>query len=86
MVPPQTGRKMIENIGSVLACIGAVFNCSPRNGWKRWGFGIWIISNLLLLVWAYQIQAWYPMGMYLLFVGTASYGLVTHKNQITTEK
>lgn len=72
---------MIENVGSVLACVGAIFNCSPKNGWKRWGFGVWIVSNLCLLYWAWTIQAWYPMGMYFLFVGTATYGFVNHKEK-----
>jgi len=72
---------MIENVGSVLACVGAVFNCSPKKEWKRWGFGIWIVSNLALLYWATTIQAWYPAGMYCLFVGTATYGFVNHKEQ-----
>jgi hypothetical protein len=86
VVHPQTGRKMIENIGSVLAIIGAVFNCKTEYKWKRAGFGIWIISNGLLEIWAVTIQAWFPAVMYLLFVGTATYGFVNHKNQITTEK
>jgi hypothetical protein len=77
---------MIENIGSVLACIGAVFNCSPTREQKRIGFGIWIVSNLLLLGWAVTIQAWFPAAMYGIFCGTAGYGFVNHKNQITTEK
>lgn len=70
---------MIENVGSVLACIGALFNCSPTREQKRIGFGVWIISNILLLLWAWSIQAWFPVAMYGLFCCTAGYGFVNHK-------
>ena len=76
---------MIENVGSVLAMIGAIFNCSPKNGWKRWGFGIWIISNGCLEIWALSIQAWGPAAMYLLFIGTATYGFIHHKGSTKLE-
>jgi hypothetical protein len=41
-----------------------------------------IASNLLLLGWAVTIQAWFPAAMYLLFVGTAGYGFVNHKEKV----
>jgi len=72
---------MIENVGSLLACIGAIYNCSPNVYYKRIAFGIWIVSNVLLLIWAWIIQAWGPAAMYLLFVGTASYGFMNHKEK-----
>jgi hypothetical protein len=71
---------LIENIGSVLACIGAIFNCKPGRKEKRIGFSIWIISNILLALWAISIQAWFPTTMYALFTMTASYGLYHHRD------
>ena len=65
-----------------MACIGAVFNCSPTYKQKRIGFEVWIISNSLLFLWCVRIQAWYPAGMYVLFVGTSSYGLLNHKEKV----
>ena len=82
MVSVEGGSEiLIENIGSVLAMGGAVFNCSPKREWKRVGFAIWVLSNGLLLYWAYSIQAWYPATMYLFFCGTATYGFVNHKEE-----
>jgi hypothetical protein len=70
--------RLIENIGSVLSCIGAIFNCKPGKKEKRIGFGVWILSNSCLWVWCFQIQAWFPLAMYTLFVGTSSYGFYHH--------
>lgn len=72
---------MIENVGSVLAMAGAVFNCKPERKIKRMGFFLWVLSNSLLWIWCWSMQAWGPLAMYSVFVATSTYGFVNHKEK-----
>jgi len=74
---------MIENFGAAVACLGAVFNCSPTRKIKRVGFGLWVISNSALWIWCATIQAWGPLAMYTVFLGTSTWGFVNHNDTST---
>lgn len=40
------------NLGAALGMVGAILNCMPDWTIKEVAFGIWIISNCIMLVWA----------------------------------
>lgn len=64
----------IEWSGVAISLGGAalVAGASPRS--RRWGFGLWIGSNLLLGIFAIHAQAWGLLTMYVIFLGTSSLG------------
>ncbi|MDD2246420.1 MAG: hypothetical protein PHC39_04995 [Proteiniphilum sp.] len=67
-------------MGSILAIIGAVCNCSPKCQYKFYGFATWVVSNGTLLVWSVVVQAWWLALMYCVFMFTSIYGAVKHRH------
>jgi hypothetical protein len=73
---------IINFLGSVLAIYGAVANCI---GNYRVSFGIWIISNSLLLImftgiyykkWTLNSGSLFQMIMFTVYLGTSIYGYI----------
>lgn len=73
---------LLQAIGSLLAILGAICNCSPDRCDKLLGFKTWIASNFILLVFALALQLWWLAGMYVVFTGTSWYGWWKHRGDV----
>ena len=60
--------------GALLGLIGALLvpQQSPRA--RRWGFGVWIASNICLIIFAVHTAAWALVGMYAFYGITSVWG------------
>jgi hypothetical protein len=65
----------LEYAGAALSLIGAIM-VSKNNNYSKWGFVIFTISNLLLGLWAYQMQAWGLLALNCAFMCINAYGII----------
>jgi hypothetical protein len=74
---------LLNATGTIIAISGAIYNAL---GFHRFALALWI-SNLILLVLFVGIGlgylllnggAWLQVGLYVVFVGTSSYGYYQH--------
>ena len=70
---------LLQQIGAILAIGGAIMNCSPNRCYKFYGFGIWTISNSILLAWSVSIGAFWVSLTYSVFICTSVYGTWKHR-------
>lgn len=70
----------LASVGAYMGIVGGVFNSLPHNDHKLVAFGIWITSNFILASWAYSIGEQSLMWMYLIFIGTSTFGFYNHWN------
>lgn len=68
----------IPAIGAALGICGAIFNSFQNNRYKLFGFAVWLGSNGLLIYWAYTVQQFEIMVMYVVYFGTATIGIYNH--------
>jgi hypothetical protein len=65
---------LLQYLGVTLGLAGAVLvsQRSPRS--RRWGFLLWIASNILLISWAVGAAAWGLLAMYAVYSVTSLMG------------
>lgn len=61
--------------GAALGLIGAVLVSGKTARGRRWGFGLWLGSNSLLITWCIWAQAWGLLAMYVVYLVTSAVGL-----------
>lgn len=71
----------LQIAGSILAILGAVYNCSPKKCDKLTGFGIWVVSNSTLLLWSVITGNYWLSAMYSVFCCTSIYGVLHHRGE-----
>lgn len=64
----------LEYPACALSILGALLVSSRGSRQRRIGFGIWILSNLLLIAWAGNQSACGMLAMYVFFLGTSLRG------------
>jgi hypothetical protein len=64
--------------GAICGVAGAILNAQKSARAKRWGFGVWLLSNIGLGLWAAGLGAWSVVGMYLIYSITSAWGLWNH--------
>ena len=75
---------LLNATGTIIAISGAIYNAL---GFHKFALFLWIVSNLILLALFIGVAmgylvlnggAWLQVGLYVVFVGTSSYGYYTH--------
>ena len=61
--------------GAALGLAGAVLVSGRTARSRRWGFGLWLASNALLITWCTWSQAWGLLAMYAVYLITSAAGL-----------
>jgi nicotinamide riboside transporter PnuC len=69
---------LMAKVGAYMGIIGGLFNCLTNTKLRIIGFTIWIISNFVLIAWAFEKQEYEMAQMYLFFFVTSGVGLFTH--------
>ncbi len=60
--------------GALLGLIGAILVAQKTASSRRWGFGLWILSNAFLIIFAIAVGAWALVLMYACYAGTSVWG------------
>lgn len=72
----------LQVFGSLLAIMGAVYNCSTHVCDKATGFAVWVVSNSVLMLWACLVGAYWIALMYVAFLCTSTYGFWYHRRLV----
>lgn len=67
--------EVLSLVGAVLGPAGAVLVASTRASWRAAGFGVWVVSNVVLAAWAALSCAWALLGMWSFYLAIACAGL-----------
>jgi len=67
---------MLDIIGSTLSIIGCFLASNPQS-WKLMacGYTIYIISNIIWIIWAMQVGSWAMVAQMIVFSCCSLYGL-----------
>lgn len=65
---------LLQYPGVALGLIGAILVSQRSSRARRWGFGLWIGSNALLISWAVGATAWGLLAMYAVYSVTSVMG------------
>lgn len=69
---------IFQVVGSLLGMLGSYLNKNVKVEYKINGFIAWLISNVVLLIWSFSVEAYWISLMYLFFLYTAIDGLGSH--------
>jgi len=74
----------IQYTGVALGLTGAVLVAGATPRARRWGFGLWIMSNACLIAWSVQTAAWGLLAMYAVYSITSVVGLWNNRRRVET--
>ena len=66
--------ELLQWPGAVLGLIGALLVAQRSCQMRRWGFVLWILSNVCLIGFATATGAWALVGMYACYGATSFWG------------
>ena len=69
---------LMAKLGAYMGIIGGLFNCTTKINYKVVAFCIWLLSNCILIIWAYELGEHEMAQMYSFFCITSGIGLFTH--------
>ena len=70
-----TAQYATQYVGVALGLTGAVLVAGATARSRRWGFGLWIVSNACLISWTVNAGAWGLLAMYTVYSITSAVGL-----------
>lgn len=72
--------ELLQWPGAFLGLLGAVFVSRDSRRSRRWGFALWIASNVFLIAFAVHAQAWALLAMYICYAATSIVGVRNNRN------
>jgi hypothetical protein len=66
---------MIEIIATALSLFGAAFVASSKSQHRSYGFGVWIISNVIWVIYFSITSQFWPALLFFVYLILAIYGL-----------
>lgn len=70
-----------QYVGVALGLTGAVLVAGATARNRRWGFGLWIVSNACLITWTVNAAAWGLLGMYAVYSITSLMGFWNNRTK-----
>jgi formate hydrogenlyase subunit 4 len=67
-------NELLEYSGSLLAIFGAIA-VARNDNYSKWGFVVFLISNVFLGTWSYIVEAWGLLALNAVYTGINIYGI-----------
>ena len=70
---------LCEYGGAATGILGAILASGPTNRSRRWGFAVWIVSDICLVVLSLMMTTYGMLGLYIFYLGAAGWGYYNNR-------